>query len=308
MDDSRPPQHLPALRGEERANDADPARPPGDEPPRTPRGPSEFATKLWKRLTRTARGAAGVAVLAAALLLWPFSDWAVIPWLAGIATLVLLALLRVDRLLRGWVWHVGGLVVVGGLMWSTSPWAWFLAASIGVLIAGVVRLPAWRLAAVGAVLCLVSGTAFGIANFRTTQQLAAEQAQAQVEARGRQGAPTPTGVLPIVLNRIAQNSPGAVCDNLMVGPAADAFVASVGAPDCPAAVAAVAAEITDRNDYAEADAPSTELADGLRVDACELSWGTDPAAGPQFGVLTIGRTETGASFVVTAFEPCSTAG
>src|SRR5687768_13444793 len=77
----------------------------------------------WRRLTRSRRGAAGLAIGAAALLLWPFAGWSPWPWLAGVGALVLLRLLRLDGLLRGWVWHVGGLVVVVGLMiLSENPW------------------------------------------------------------------------------------------------------------------------------------------------------------------------------------------
>jgi len=124
-------------------------------PPATPR-----PTFTWQRLTRTRRGAAGLAIGSAALLLWPFAGWAAIPWLVGLGVLVLLRLLRLDGLLRGWVWHLGGLVVVAGLMYSTGPWAWALAASIGVLVAGLLQLPWWRLAAVGVVMCAVSGVGF----------------------------------------------------------------------------------------------------------------------------------------------------
>ena len=91
----------------------------------------------WQRLTRTRRGAAGLAIGSAALLLWPFAGWSGSRGWSGSGVLVLLRLLRLDGLLRGWVWHLGGLVVVAGLMYSTGPWAWALAASIGVLVAGL---------------------------------------------------------------------------------------------------------------------------------------------------------------------------
>src|SRR5919202_6262316 len=49
-----------------------------------------------RRLTRTRRGAVGLAIVAAALLLWPLAGWFWIPWLAGLAVLVLIGLLRLD--------------------------------------------------------------------------------------------------------------------------------------------------------------------------------------------------------------------
>src|SRR6476469_9183513 len=104
-----PPPWLPVAR-----TPAPPPRVP-DPPVAPPR--SSFS---WQRLTRTRRGAAGLAIGSAALLLWPFAGWSVIPWLIGLGVLLLLRLLRVDGLLRGWVWHLGGLIVVAGLMYSTG--------------------------------------------------------------------------------------------------------------------------------------------------------------------------------------------
>ena len=123
--------------------------------PGPPTGPPAWAG--WRRLTRSRRGAAGLCIATAALLLWPFAGWSAIPWLIGIGVLVVLRLLRLDGPLRGWAPHLGGLVVIAGLMYGTGPWAWALAASIGVLLAGLAQLPWWRLAAAGAVFCVVSG-------------------------------------------------------------------------------------------------------------------------------------------------------
>jgi hypothetical protein len=278
----------------------DSSPPPRPERPALPAAPST----LWTRLTRTPRGAAGVGIVAAALLLWPFAGLSWIPWLAGLVTLVLLAVLRLDRLLSGWVWHVGGLVVVAGLMVSSTPWAWALAASIGVLVAGLVRLPAWRVAAVGAVLCVASGAGLLVATSQSRQEAAAAQDARNETDQGLYGAPRPQGVLPLVLGRIATGSPGAVCDNLLADTAHAAFAASVGAPDCPAAVAALAARVTDPRDYADADAPSRERGEEVVVDACSMTWSGSTSAGPQLGVLTIGRAPTGPSYVVTGFAPC----
>ncbi|HEY0813479.1 MAG TPA: hypothetical protein VGE11_09355 [Pseudonocardia sp.] len=240
----------------------------------------------------------------AALLLWPFSGWSLIPWLIGIGVLVLLRLLRLDGLLRGWVFHLGGFAVVVGLMYSTGPWAWALAASVGVLLAGLLQLPWWRLAAIGAVLCVVSGVGFGISTYRTQQQVAAADAQVQTELQGQQGATRPQGVLPILLNRIAQNVPGPVCSNLLAESARSAFVASTGRADCDSAVAAVASRVVDRGAYASAVAHTTQTATGFEVNACALTWPNGRQAGPQLGRLEIGRKNGGTSYYVAAFTPC----
>jgi hypothetical protein len=222
---------------------------PPTAPPRPDAGAPQGGSPLWTRLTRTTRGAVGLGIVAAALLLWPFSDWSALPWLAGIGTLVLLALLRLDRLLGGWVWHLAGLVVVAGLMISTTPWAWAFAASIGVLVAGLLRLPGWKLLALGAVLCVVSGGAYALVNVRDAREAAAQQVETSEQSRGMQGAPRPYGVLPVLLGRIATGSAGPVCDNLIAEPARAAFAASAGQPDCDAAVRALAAQVVDANDY-----------------------------------------------------------
>src|SRR5918997_3298260 len=100
--------------------DLPPPHEPG-EPPRAPRDPHR-----WRRLTRTRRGAVGLGIVAAALLLWPFAGWFWIPWLAGLAVLVLVGLLRLDRLLGGWSWHVGGLAGGAGVVLGTRAWGWGL--------------------------------------------------------------------------------------------------------------------------------------------------------------------------------------
>lgn len=304
MDTSpEPPSSLPAVRL--------PARPPGkpgpDQPVSDQAGadvPASGGSRpphRWRRLSRSRRGAAGIGIATAALLLWPFSGWSALPWLAGLGAVALLRAFRLDGLLRGWAPHLGGLVVVAGLMLSTDPWAWALAASIGVLLAGLVQLPGWRLAAVGAVLCLVTGAGYAWSNVRDAEQVAAEQAQTQLQNRGRLGAARPNGVLPALLNRIAAGSPGAVCDNLLAEPARVTFVAAAGAADCATAVRALAAQVLDRNSYADADAEATRAGDVLTVDACALTWDGAPA-GPQLGELTVGRI--GQTYVVTRFRPC----
>lgn len=256
----------------------------------------------WRRLTRSRRGAAGLGIGAATLLLWPFAGWSPWPWLAGLGLLVLLRLLRLDGLLRGWAWHLAGLTVVGGLMLSTGAWEWATAAAIGLLIAGLLQLPQWRIAAAGAAACVVAGSGLAITSFQTAEQVAQQQVQTSLQNRGQLGAPRPTAVLPVLLNSLARGDAGAVCDNLLAEQARPGFAASVGAPDCRAAVAEVAARVTDRTGYASAEAPSTRRGDTFDVDACAMIWRRTAAAGPQLGELTIGRI--GQTYVVTGFRPC----
>ena len=143
-----------------------------------------------------------LAIGTAAVLLWPFSGWSLIPWLVGIGVLVLLRLLRLDGLLRGWVFHLGGVVVVVGLMYSTDPWAWALAASIGVLLAGLLQLPWWRLAAVGAAMCVVSGVGFGITSYHTAQVQREIESHAGDQLRSRLGESRSGRILPALLQAL----------------------------------------------------------------------------------------------------------
>ena len=256
----------------------------------------------WRRLARTRRGAVGLAIVAAAVLLWPFASLSWIPWLIGFVALVLIRLLRLDGLLRGWDVHAAGLVVVAGLMITTTPWAWASAASLGVLIAGLTRLPAWRLAALGAVLCLLAGAGLVWSGIERERAAAAAYAPVQERSRQDQGAPRPNGVLPILLNRIAQGSPDGICDNLLAEPVRARFAAAAKAPDCDAAVRTLAGRVVDARRYAAAEAPSQPLADGVVVDACALDWGARPA-GPQLGELTITAVAP-SRYLVTGYRPC----
>jgi hypothetical protein len=297
------PTSLPWLHGV-RTTPAQPTPPWRRRRQRSTSPADQTRTFGWRRLTRSRRGAVGLVIAVAALLLAPFSGWSWIPWAAGLGLLVLLRLLRLDGLLRGWVLHLGGVVVVVGLMYSTGPWAWALAASLGVLLAGLAQLPWWKLAAVGAVLCVVSGVGFGYASYRSGRQIAAEQAQTQLEGRGTQGAYRVANVLPTMLTRIAQNVPGPICENFLAGPALTAFVASTGQADCPAAVAHLASQVVDPDRYPRAVAPTSTGTDRSIVDACAMTWSSGGQAGPQLGTLTIGRKDGGTTWVVTGFAAC----
>jgi hypothetical protein len=246
-----------------------------------------------------------LAILAAALLLWPFAGWFWIPWLAGLVVVVLVALLRLDRLLHGWSWHLGGLVVLAGLMLATGPWDWALAASLGVLLAGLVQLPWWRLAAVGVVLCLLAGAGWGFDRHRAAQERAALAAQTSQQNRGQLGVARPNLALQVVLGSIGRGDVGPVCDTLLAESAQVPFAAAAKAPHCAGAVRALAAQVDDPAAYMRGRAPSTQDGDVLTVDACRLQWTAGAVPGPQLGVLTVGRVNGGTTYVVTAFRACS---
>src|SRR5690348_7994349 len=297
---------LPAVRPPDAA--ARPYIPPprtaGPAPTPPPGGSRSAGPHQWRRLTRTRRGAAGLVIVVAALLLWPFAGWFWIPWLAGVVVLVLVALLRLDRLLKGWSWHLAGLAVVVGLMLKTEPWDWALAASLGVLLAGLVQLPWWRLAAAGAVLCVVSGLGWGVQQYRAARERAAQEAQVSQENRGQLGVVRPNLALQVLLSSVGRGDVGPVCDSLLAENAQPPFAAAAGAPDCAGAVRSFAGRVGDAALYARGHAPSATTGEVLTVDACHITWPTGATPGPQLGVLTVGRDGARATYLVTGFRAC----
>ena len=282
-----PPQPAPA-------SGPDPATPP-------PRPRPRFS---WPRFARSPRGAVGLVLLAAALLLWPFSGWSWIPLAAGIGMLVLLRLLRLDRLLRDWDLHVAGLAVVVALMLSTGPWAWALAGSIGVLLAGLAQLPWWRLAAVGAVLCVISGIGFGVTQFQEQQRAVKQTQEVGQDIATQRGASRPDVLLPVMLREIGLGNATGVC--VILDEAAELeFVRASGAVDCPAAVEAFRAVAGPTLHYQNLDAETDQNGDVWVTDGCRTVWAQPSLGGPALGQLEIRQAPPpGRSYFIAAFKPC----
>jgi hypothetical protein len=261
-----------------------------------------------------------VVIAAAALLLWPFVQLSQVtaqdeswrswgPWVAGFAFLVLLRLARLDKLLRGWDPHLAGLVVIAGLMLSTGPWAWALAASIGVLLAGLLQLPLWRLAVLGFVLCMGSGIGFGLSINQERQQVEAErevtsqQNQAQIAEEAGQ-------ILRILDQTItgSQPDPELLCS--ILAPDAEAqLAAAVRAADCPAATVALYDRLRGQEVGRPTNAPLPEAnrqppPATMVLDGCERPWGR--AVGPQLGRVDIQLLNANQrTYIVSGFAPCA---
>ncbi|MEJ3655715.1 hypothetical protein WEH80_22350 [Actinomycetes bacterium KLBMP 9759] len=275
------------------------ARTPG-EPPPARRGP-RFS---WRALVRSPRGAVGLAALAAALLLWPFSGLSWIPWLAGLGALLVLRILRLEGPLRGWDLPLAAVIVVVGLMLSTGPWAWALAASIGVLLAGIAQLPWWRLAAVGAALCLVTGVGFGFANWQTREQEAKEHAATSERTFAVMGERKPERVLGALLEGIGQGDIVGVC-GLMDEQARAAFVQAAKAASCADAVVAFrqAAGAPPRSE--RLDATVVPVGGAWLADGCRTAWAQAPLGGPALGRLEVRKSAPpGATYFIAAFAAC----
>lgn len=242
--------------------------------------------------------------MAAALLLWPFAGFSWIPWLIGIAALFVLRLLRLDGLLRGWDIPLAGLAVVTGLMMSTGPWAWALAGSIGILLAGLAQLPWWRLAAVGAVLCVVSGIGFGLSVHQDRIALEQVQARAGDPMRVQLGETRAARVLPAILTAVQQDDADPVC-RLLTPPAEAQLLGAAGASSCQDAVAELHRRISGVPVVDDERMPQPQpSSDGSVVDACSTAWAS--AAGRELGRIMIMQTDPAVQrFAVRGFASCA---
>jgi hypothetical protein len=217
-----------------------------------------------------------------------------------------LRLLRLDGPLRGWDLPLAGLAVVIGLMMSTGPWAWALAASIGVLLAGLAQLPWWRLAAVGAVLCLVSGIGYGFTAYQDRLRL--DQIQAQAGDMARAGiAERSEEILPAFVRALDQPlpDPQPIC-RLLGGPAEAQLLAALGTSSCPEAVATLHGRLSSTPPPSvrpELPAPRQVGATSMVVDACGTRWTI--AAGRELGRIHLEQVSaTQRTYEVTGFSGC----
>lgn len=297
------------------------AVPPPQSPPH-PQGPPELSKPTpWQRIrARGWRLAIGVGIAGAALLLIPFFLFPTLdpdrpvdqwwpPFAIGLGTLVLLSVLRLDRLLRGWTWHVAGVVFVGALVVSTSanPWAWAFALSLGLLLVGLLRLPRPEIAIAGAVMCAVSIIGFSVRATQITQQQAQGEANAHVqnEQQLRGVLDGAQRVLPTIETAVAESDPAGLCRSATLQ-AQQQLEAATGTTSCDAAVIAAHARwlgagappprIPDASDPTLLSDPSYVL------DGCARPWAT--AAGPQLGKVQVERQGPNNRYVITAFVPC----
>jgi hypothetical protein len=249
---------------------------------------------------------AGLVLLAAVALLWPFAAWSWWPPLIGFGVLVLLYLLRLDRLLFGWAPHLAGLVVVVLMAARSDPWAWGLAAGIVVLGVGFTRLPDVRVLVIGAVLAAGFGLGYGLVHFRTTEQRQAEQHATDQRTSQAMSAVQPGYVVPFLASYLAAGDSATVCP--MLQPPADAqFAAAFAAGDCAAAVRAFAAQVPDKSAYRSAKlAPTaiTKNGDSATVDGCQARW-PGPMAGPALGVFELTRYQQTDRFLITGYRACT---
>ncbi|MDN5920174.1 MAG: hypothetical protein L0I76_34595 [Pseudonocardia sp.] len=278
--------------------------PSGDGPPGDP-GPD------WRRRLRprNLKLAVGLGLVPAALLLLPFLDDPARWWMPvgiGFGTLVLLYLLRLDRLLLGWAPHVAGLVLVGALVWATSnnPWSWGLAAGVGVVLAGLLLLPRWRVLAVGVVLLVISGIGYQFRSSEITAQQAQVDAQAGNEMRMVLGVDRPQLALVSLDSGVAGNNARRVC-RLVTDAALAQLMQATAAPSCEQAVVVLHGRSGGSGRVTEPDRaadPPVEPGGSVTVNACTTVWGT---SAPALGKVVLTRTDAPSpTYQVAAFQPC----
>jgi hypothetical protein len=265
-----------------------------------------FRPRSWKGAIGLGIGAAAVLLFVIALFDGEARLW--VPLAAGLAVLVLLALLRLDRLLNGWTWHVAGVALLVGLVYETSgnPWSWAFAASVGVFIAGLLRLPRWYLAAIGAGLCVLSFVGYQFRAHEVQEQKEQVAQQAGTEMRLGFGYGRPDLVLSKLNDGLVRGDHQAVCN--VLDPAAKAQVAqSGGAADCDAAITAAATRVPAGSPTA-APTPTPKVDPGapagtiVQLDGCPTVWGrTLPAVGKVEAVRTAAAQAT---WRVAGFQPC----
>jgi hypothetical protein len=239
-----------------------------------------------RRQRWSTRVLAGVPLVGAGLLLWPFADWSPWPAAVGVGLLAVLHLTRLDRLLFGWAPHLAGLLVVVLLAGRSDAWAWGLVTGLGVLGVGLVRLPRRALAAVGAVLALACGTGYGVAHYRTERQRQAERAEAAAAEATNVVAIAPE----LLVTALTGGDPGSACV-LLGSPAAGQLAAARHAPSCTAALAGTGAPATTGRGVVTRNADHTAT-----VAACR--------AGTGLGTFRMRQFAGGDRYVVIGYAPC----
>jgi len=226
---------------------------------------------------------AGVPLLAAGLLLWPFAGWSPWPPAIGLGLLSLLYLTRLDRLCLGWAPHLAGLLVVALLAARSDAWAWGLVGGLGALGAGALRAPRRALAGAGAVLVLACATGYGVAHHRTERQRQADRAAAAAAEATNVVAIAPE----LLVTALTSGDPRDACA-LLGSPAAAQLAAARHTRSCAAALPEATATPGRGVVTKHPDRTAT-------VDACHAGVGVGRFRMRQF---------SGDRYVVTGYAPC----
>ncbi len=278
-------------------------------------------------IERAARVPALIGAAALALVAWWLSGWEIWPWLFG-GVGGLAAVLLVARHVPP-LWRVTAPLVVVGLWLLTyvDPWWWVLLAGIaltGTTVVALVmlrlRVRRWRTAgalALGVVMIAAGSVMLVVDAARQQRQTQQELDQAHNEALARTLPHTPASMVNFLVEHIARFKPDdRLACSVFAPDAQRQFADAWHVLDCPAAIRAMADEVTARGDYVNnlslPGQATTSNPDGtLSVDACHLDFGglTDdtPHAnpGPQIGALTL-RQQQGQGHLIIGYRRCAT--
>jgi hypothetical protein len=192
-------------------------------------------------------------------------------------------------------------------MVSTGPWAWALAGSIGVLLAGLTQLPWWRLAAVGAVLSVASGIGFGYSLHQDRIEL--EQIQARAGDLSRAGiAEKSEEILPAFLRALQQPQPDPQPICRLLGTEAAAQLSDATARSTCAEAVGVLHSRTGglAEPPSDAEHPPPQPVAGttdMVIDACSTRWAE--ATGHSLGRIHLRQVSAvQRSYEVQSFSPC----
>ncbi|MET8845804.1 hypothetical protein [Amycolatopsis sp. NPDC004625] len=267
----------------------------------------------------------GAAVLA--LVAWWLSGWEMWPWLFGGVGGLAVMLLVGRGVPVAWRLTVPLLVVAGWLLTYVDPWWWVLLAGIALTGGAVValvrlqlRVRRWQtLGALSLGMAVVTAGSVMLAvdaamQARQTQQ---ELNQAHDEAIARTLPRTPASMVNFLAEHIARFKPddGLACSVFTI-PAQRQLADAWHAPDCPAAIRAMASEVTAPGDYVNnlylpGQAARSNPDGTLSVDACHLDFSglTDdtphPNPGPQIGILTLAQ-QRGQGNLIVSYAGCAT--
>ncbi len=261
--------------------------------------------------------AAGLGLLAAAVVLWGFAGftWRVpAAALGGVVVARLLLLPLFPRRLRAWL---GPLVLAATFLYlltQVSGWAWGITLALVGTAVGVVRLPRWRVLAASVAVGVVCAAGLLVSGHESAVQQQLQQAQGDQVDASRELADDPTLLLSSLTTLIVSGDTVGGC--FYFSPAAQAqFAASVGARDCPVAISVLHQQVRDPARYQSPRLPPEAITRGpggemATVNACVATWGpafegspSDGSVGPRLGVLTLVR-QHGNGYLVTRYTGC----
>ena len=283
--------------------------------------PQQAARKPnWRAIKRNV----GITLLGTALLLWAFDNFGWWIPVAAIATIVLLRITLLHKILGSWTPIIAGGVALGWLIHDLDTVIVGLVSGIVLLLAGgwwlfVSRKLDWKIVAVlgvGLLLSLSCGITYALQGGQRAAYLKRLQAVNDKVDSARMLPNSPNILMFNLLNAVGENE-DRPCYSFTDTAKAQFAQAVLGkqatANDCAAAITKLSSQVTDKNDYEQGTLPNRSglvSSDGQRaiLDACQFDWSkpfTDPTSdpGPRLGIMHLER-QLNQGFLVVQYQPC----